>query len=123
MDIGSIAAITQLAAPTTSAAPTAKAGYGFSLADVARFEQAYQGQVKAPEKSLGSMMAPLNRIGIDAAQFAREVGAISRAGELAPSQMMMMTVKAHEFMFHCELTASVANRSSDGVQQLFRQQS
>lgn len=120
MDIGSIAAVTQLAAP---AAPTAKAGYGFSLADVARFEQAYQGHVQAPQKSLGSMMAPLNRIGIDAAQFAKEVGAIARAGELAPSQMMMMTVKAHEFMFHCELTANVANRSSDGVQQLFRQQS
>ena len=33
-----------------------------------------------------------------------------------------MTVKAHEFMFHCQLTANVANRTSDGLQQLFRQQ-
>lgn len=41
---------------------------------------------------------------------------------LQPSDMLMLTVKAHEFMFHCELTANVANRTSDGVQQLFREQ-
>jgi len=39
-----------------------------------------------------------------------------------PSDILMLTVKAHEFMFHCELTANVANRTSDGVQQLFREQ-
>jgi hypothetical protein len=39
-----------------------------------------------------------------------------------PSDLLMLTVKAHEFMFHCELTANVANRTSDGVQQLFREQ-
>ncbi len=41
---------------------------------------------------------------------------------LQPSDILMLTVKAHEFMFHCELTANVANRTSDGVQQLFREQ-
>jgi hypothetical protein len=32
-------------------------------------------------------------------------------------------MRSHEFLFHCELVANVANRSSDGMQQLFRQQS
>ena len=32
------------------------------------------------------------------------------------------TLRTHEFVFRCQLTATVANRSGDGVQQLFRQQ-
>jgi hypothetical protein len=43
-------------------------------------------------------------------------------GEFRPSDMLMMTLKAQEFLFHCELTSNVANRTSDGVQQLFREQ-
>jgi hypothetical protein len=43
-------------------------------------------------------------------------------GEFKPSDMLMMTLKAQEFLFHCELTSNVANRTSDGVQQLFREQ-
>jgi len=39
-----------------------------------------------------------------------------------PGDMLMMTVRAQEFLFHCELTSNVANRSSEGVQQLFREQ-
>jgi hypothetical protein len=47
----------------------------------------------------------------------------SRDGALRPGDMLMMAMKAHEFLFHCELTSNVANRTSDGVQQLFREQS
>lgn len=43
-------------------------------------------------------------------------------GQFRPSDMLMMTLKAQEFLFHCELTSNVANRTSDGVQQLFREQ-
>src|SRR5262249_36988282 len=43
-------------------------------------------------------------------------------GQFRPADMLMMTVKAQEFMFHCELTSNVANRTSEGVQQLFREQ-
>ncbi|MFK7888046.1 MAG: hypothetical protein AB8G16_14395 [Gammaproteobacteria bacterium] len=42
--------------------------------------------------------------------------------DMSPGDMLMLTVESHEFLFHCELTANVANRTSDGVQQLFRQQ-
>jgi hypothetical protein len=44
-------------------------------------------------------------------------------GDMSSGDMLMLTVRCHEFLFHCELTSNVANRTSDGVQQLFRQQS
>ncbi|MCA0394678.1 MAG: hypothetical protein LCH70_11290 [Proteobacteria bacterium] len=43
--------------------------------------------------------------------------------EMTPSQMLEMTMQCHQFMFQSQLTSNVANRTSDGVQQLFRQQS
>jgi hypothetical protein len=43
--------------------------------------------------------------------------------DLTPGQMMEMTMKCHQFLFKAELTSNVANRTSDGIQQLFRQQS
>jgi hypothetical protein len=45
------------------------------------------------------------------------------AGAARPGDMLMMTMKAQEFLFHCELTSNVANRTSEGVQQLFSEQS
>ncbi len=44
-------------------------------------------------------------------------------GELTPGEIVNLTMRCQEFMFHCQLTSNIANRSSDGVQQLFRQQS
>ncbi len=43
--------------------------------------------------------------------------------DMKPSELMMLTMRSHEFLFNCQLVANVANRSSDGVQQLFKQQS
>lgn len=40
-----------------------------------------------------------------------------------PSVMMEMTMACHQFMFKAQVTSNVANRTSDGIQQLFRQQS
>ena len=45
------------------------------------------------------------------------------SGELTPGQVIEMTMKSHHFLFQCEMTSNVANRTSDGIQQLFRQQS
>ena len=42
---------------------------------------------------------------------------------MTPADMLSMTTQAYEFLFHCELTSNVANRTSEGVQQLFQQQS
>lgn len=56
-----------------------------------------------------------------------QLGSTSRTatsnGDMTAGDMLMLTVRCHEFLFHCELTSNVANRTSDGVQQLFRQQS
>ena len=45
------------------------------------------------------------------------------ATEMTPGQMLEMTMQCHQFLFQSQLTSNVANRTSDGVQQLFRQQS
>ena len=47
----------------------------------------------------------------------------ANSADLTPGQMMEMTMKCHQFLFKAELTSNVANRTSDGIQQLFRQQS
>lgn len=59
---------------------------------------------------------------------ARDIEALSQAmsgatGDLTPGQMLEMTMLSHRFLFQSQLTSNVANRTSDGVQQLFRQQS
>lgn len=59
---------------------------------------------------------------------ADKIGAASQsisanATELTPGEMIQMTMRCHQFMFTSTLTSSVANRTSDGIQQLFRQQS
>jgi hypothetical protein len=43
-------------------------------------------------------------------------------GQLTPGEIVQLTMKCQEFMFQCQLTSNIANRSADGVQQLFRQQ-
>ena len=41
----------------------------------------------------------------------------------SPGEMMQLTMECHKFLYKAELTSNVANRTSDGVQQLFKQQS
>ena len=47
---------------------------------------------------------------------------VASGNELTPAEIVSLTVQSQKFMFHSQLTANVANRSADGVQQLFRQQ-
>lgn len=59
---------------------------------------------------------------------AKRIESLSRAmsasaTEMTPGQMLDMTMQCHQFLFQSQLTSNVANRTSDGVQQLFRQQS
>ena len=66
---------------------------------------------------LDNLNGDVERLNSEAAPFT--------AGEkdMSPGDMLSLTVRCHEFLFHCQLTSNVANRSSEGVQQLFRQQS
>lgn len=125
-------------------APAAQAGYGVSMNDVAAFEQALtrahgasqQGHAvggvtvqstttpRAPGAGMQALFKPLEHINAEASALSTQARiALDEGRALTPSEMVLMTVKCHEFMFHCQLTANVANRTSDGLAQLFRQQS
>ena len=142
-----LAAIGGVAAPGAQAAApgpgSAQAGYGASLNDVAAFEGALDrargssalgyatapvtvapaNGLSKPGESMQALFRPLEQINGQAAQLSAQAqSAFDEGRALTPSEMVMLTVKCHEFMFHCQLTANVANRTSDGLQQLFRQQ-
>ena len=103
-----------------------------SVYDVARFQQAY---ANAAPQATGPLAVEAISPGFKAVlqNFESLNGRVGNLGELAagigegreptPGEMMQLTVKCHEFLFHAELTSNVANRTSDGIQQLFRQQS
>jgi hypothetical protein len=107
------------------------AGAGPSAQSVERFQQSYARAnanqdataASANAPSAASILNPLLGLNTQSMQLAERAGQAAAQNELRPSQLMMLTMRSHEFMFHCELVANVANRSSDGVQQLFRQQS
>lgn len=72
---------------------------------------------------LGNMLNALDGIDVQArsvTDFAQ--AAQASGGELTPGEVVELTMKCQEFMFQCQLTSNIANRSADGVQQLFRQQ-
>lgn len=106
---------------------TIEAGYGANIgSDAAAFAGSLERaeQSAAPTSVAKAMFEPLGRINteardlVDYAQSALESG-----NELTPSEIVMLTARSQEFMFHAQLTANVANRTADGLQQLFRQQS
>lgn len=68
-------------------------------------------------ESLKALNQRMENLGVEAMQISAE----SRS--MTPAEMIEITVKSHEFVFQSQLTATVANKSSDGVAQLFRQQS
>jgi hypothetical protein len=68
-----------------------------------------------------ALLSPFSGLGAGSSALAQQTGAIG-SGAFKPSDVMELTLRAHEFMFRCEVTATVANRSSDGIQTLFKQQ-
>lgn len=118
-----------VAAP--SAIPAIELGHGASLTDLGAFERAVAGALQriearrpeAPSAATQALFRPLEHINAEAAQLgrdAREAADASRS--LTPGELVNLTVRCQEFMFHCQLTSNIANRTSDGLQQLFRQQ-
>jgi hypothetical protein len=97
-----------------------------SAESVSRFEQAHARAVErlgnTEPSGISSFLDPLLKLNTDSTALAARANPAAGA-EMRPSELMMLTMRSHEFLFHCELVANVANRSSDGVQQLFRQQS
>lgn len=127
-----------LAAADALAAPAAggvQAGYGVSLTDLSGFQQALARAqaggagvlepqaVAAPSESMQALFKPLEHINNEAASLNEVAQSAMAAGrDMTPGEMVMLTVRCQEFLFHSQLTTNVANRTSDGLQQLFRQQ-
>jgi len=116
---------------TGTQAPSLQVGYGVSLTDLSAFNQSMTGAagrlearpVPQPGDAMKALFKPLEQINGEATSLSAHAKAAVDAGTtLTPGEMVMLTVKCHEFLFHSQLTANVANRTSDGLQQLFRQQ-
>jgi hypothetical protein len=107
-----------------------KAGYDFSLIDLpsqwqATFEKVKQTQAQntTDNRALQSIAGSFDSLTDGAKSIKTEANAMSAKGEMSPSEMIHLTMRCHEFMFRCQLTSNAANKTSDGIQQLFRQQS
>ena len=74
-------------------------------------------------KAMSGMFNALDQVDMQAksvSDYAKTAGAGD--GTLTPGEIVNLTMRCQEFMFQCQLTSNIANRSADGVQQLFRQQ-
>lgn len=121
-------------------AATVQAGYGVSLIPAGSFDQALSaaqaapgvgeaqssassGGLQAVQGAMKGVMQALDGVNGEAADLGRAANqAQARGSSLTPGEMVMLTMRCQEFMFHCQLTSNIANRTSDGLQQLFRQQ-
>ena len=130
--IGPVTAATSAAtgaAPADTGTQTIQAGYSSSISsDVAAFEGSLQAaavqQGNESTSVMKTMMEPLDHINKEASALIEYAEtAVQSGNELTPSEIVMLTAKSQEFMFHSQLTANIANRTADGLQQLFRQQS
>lgn len=69
------------------------------------------------------MFNALDQVNVQARAVSRyAASAEASGGQLTPGEIVQLTMKCSEFMFQAQLTSNIANRSSDGVQQLFKQQ-
>jgi hypothetical protein len=131
-----------LAIAASASAPLAdvQLGAGASLSqlgalpssiDTAGFERAMAGALQRAQPTveptgaaMQRLVQPLEHINAEAASLGRDARAAAASGQtLTPGELVNLTVRCQEFMFHCQLTSNIANRTSEGLQQLFRQQS
>ncbi len=78
------------------------------------------GEVPSAIKNMLSQLDKVNGEAKSVTDYAKTAEA--SGGELTPGEVVQLTMRCQEFMFHCQLTSNIANRSSDGIQQLFKQQ-
>lgn len=69
------------------------------------------------------MLTTLDKVNGEAKSVHDYAAKVETSGnDLTPGEIVNLTMRCQEFMFHCQLTSNIANRSSDGVAQLFKQQ-
>ncbi|MCG7920985.1 MAG: hypothetical protein N0C81_15635 [Candidatus Thiodiazotropha lotti] len=134
MDDNIITAIEAINSSTLSRGDNSlEIGYGASLTDISNFENSLSNaqnktmdvpRSEGPSNTEKAISKPLDYINQEAEKIVNYAkSAVESGNELTPSEIVMLTARSHEFMFHCQLTSNIANRTSDGLQQLFRQQS
>jgi len=123
--------LTTLVDSLPDSGPTLSIDVGFEsslTSDISRFENSLEMSAEnavSNEISGAAKVAlePLSRLNDEAAALADFASsAVADNANFTPSEIVSLTYKAQEFGFHSQLTANIANRVSDGVQQLFRQQ-
>lgn len=129
----SIEAIAGAAASAAFATPPdiVQAGPNASVSDVTSFQgslsaasSAGVGGADGLGPAMQAMFSQIERVNGEAKSVSEYAKAAQASGsEMTPGEVVDLTMKCHEFMFHCQLTSNIANRTSDGIQQLFRQQS
>lgn len=109
-----------------------RAGPGASLAAEASFAGALDRATLAGAvpgqtpigPAMDGVMAALEQVNAEGRAVSDYASAITASGrEMTPAEIVSLTMRCQEFMFHCQLSSNIANRTSDGLQQLFRQQS
>jgi hypothetical protein len=129
MSIEAIAGAAASAASAPMPPEIVQAGPNASVSDITSF----QGSLSAAGSGIGAdalgpamqaMFSQIERVNGEAKSVSEYAKAAQASGsEMTPGEVVDLTMKCHEFMFHCQLTSNIANRTSDGIQQLFRQQS
>jgi hypothetical protein len=119
--------------PVEQQIPTIQAGPNASIGDVTSFQGSMNAAGLGGVQGIGSdalgpamksMFTQLEKVNGEAKSVSEFASAASASGNnMTPGEVVQLTMKCHEFMFHCQLSSSIANRTSDGIQQLFRQQS
>jgi hypothetical protein len=127
--IGAVAAQSVGAPRTVHLAPPGSAAADAQIE--ARFHEALsrvgtmEGVVPAGKVSpaMKGMFDALDQVNVQARSVSDYAATAEKSGgQLTPGEMVQLTMKCQEFMFQAQLTSNIANRSSDGVQQLFKQQ-
>jgi hypothetical protein len=112
------------------ASQTIQAGPSASIADVTSFQGSLTSAAAAPtapdalSPAMKAMFTQLEKVNGEARSVSDYAKTAQASGvQMTPGEIVQLTMRCQEFMFHCQLTSNIANRTSDGIQQLFRQQS
>lgn len=132
IEIAAAAALGPASSAANAGGAPVQVGYGVSLADLSGFQQALSSvgarleaiPVSATSETAKQLFKPFEHINNEAVKLSAEADAAQAGGQsMTPGEIVALTMRSTEFMFHCQLTSNIANRTSDGLQQLFRQQS
>jgi len=99
-----------------------EAGRGESLGNTVD-GAANERSLAAERSALQDAMQPLMNLNDRASGLnAEAMQALQSKNELTPGDLIQLTMQSQQFMFHSQLTSNLANKTSQGIQQLFRQQ-